>query len=115
MLCLSLVTSQRFREKEGIMAARTYLPKLMWLVKLIVTYAAKYRAKVVSTLGEEVATLLDFLLAIANQLIAIVEANSDAYGNYSTPVGDAVSSTHINAVRGAYNQFMAANGETGDV
>lgn len=92
------------------MAKKTYIPGLRIATEGLKRFISRYHAKIESVVGSGIMTVVDFLIDIAEILLAILEQDSDPFGNFDPPESDTLSPSVINSVTGAYQKFLAANG-----
>lgn len=82
---------------------------LAQVAKQVIIVARRNEQRIRTYGGEALWTLTEFLCAIAGILISVIEANENIEGDYQSPLST-LSSSVINQVEGAYQNFLASNG-----
>jgi hypothetical protein len=89
------------------MASRTYMVGLKLALKGITKFVNRYETKIRENAGEGLWPVIQFLLALVEVALQILEANADSFGNYDGPISG-LSSEYINQVNGAIAGWNAA-------
>jgi len=89
-------------------AKRTYMPLLKGIAQLVISKVGQYEKQIRANLGEGVWFLTQLLVGIASVLVSTMDGNSDAEGDYLSPLTIA-SAAQINAVKSAVAAYKAAN------
>jgi len=82
---------------------------LTQIAKEVIKVAMRNEQRIKAYGGLPLWTLVQFLVAIAGILVAVIESGSNVEGDWLAPLTSLDSGT-INSVQGAYAQFLASNG-----
>lgn len=92
------------------MASRTLMPLLRSVTAYLIRKINEHHAIIRQNGGEGLWVLIQVLLGIAGLIVAVFDGNSNAEGDFLSPVGT-LNASQINAVQAIFAQFNAAVGE----
>jgi hypothetical protein len=87
---------------------KTGMPLLKLVAQLVIRKIGGFEKTIRQNLGEGAWHLVEFLVSLASILVNVMEDNSNAEGDFLSPLNTA-SVAQINAVRGAVAAYKAAN------